>query len=107
MEASTHPCHKVHSSSSVQQKSGYIDISIVSSDVEGGETTLMGGSTRRRKDKQIFIINQTIQRLRYSYIRLWLTDPRIPSYTHCYDRAEWDFPHNSKESIKHGANFRI
>lgn len=56
MEASTHPCHKVHRSSSVQQKRGHIDVSIVSSDVEGGETTLMGGA-QDKTDKHMSIIN--------------------------------------------------
>lgn len=55
----THPCHEVHSSPSVQQKCGHVNVAIVSSYVEGGEATLTGGesdTTHTQREKQIHYI---------------------------------------------------
>lgn len=61
-EVYTHPSHEVHSSSSVQQKRGHVDVAIVSSDVEGGEPTLMGEGgeakyyNKNKTERHTFII---------------------------------------------------
>lgn len=50
----THSCNEVHSSPSVQQKRGHVDVAIVSGDVERSETTL-----GRRKAQNTHITLQT------------------------------------------------
>ncbi len=59
----THPSHEVHSSPSVQQKCGHVNVAIVSRNVEGGETTLrVGGSrsthTHKQTNTHIYIIHR-------------------------------------------------
>lgn len=43
----THPSHEVHSSPSVQQQRGHVDVAVVSRDVEGRETALTEGESRQ------------------------------------------------------------
>lgn len=93
-EVHTHPSHEVHSSSSVQQKCGHVDVAIVSGDVEGRETTLVGrkgSKILKKKNRQVPIHHNPGTPSRGLY--------HIPSFAHDDNGAQQDFPHSSKESF--------
>lgn len=71
----THPSHEVDGSPSVEQQRGHVDVAVVSCDVQGRESALAAGESRRGGEEEM----KTCKDSRFSAELRLSRSPHCPS----------------------------